>query len=48
MLPQPNWPEGHAEKIPVLLRTLAGDPSLAIVPMAWASGIAIAVKRATS
>jgi predicted O-methyltransferase YrrM len=46
MLPQSNWPEGHAAKIPVLVRELAGDESLTIVPLAWASGIVLAVKRA--
>ena len=25
MLPQPNWPEGHAEKVPALLDRLAAD-----------------------
>ena len=46
MLPQENWPEGHAAKIPPLLKTLANDPHLTIVPMTWASGIVVAVKRA--
>ena len=45
MLPQANWPEGHAEKVPALLRKLAGDPGLVMVPLAWASGLAVAVKR---
>lgn len=45
MLPQANWPAGHAEKVVVLLEQLAGRKSLAIVPLAWASGIVVAVKR---
>jgi predicted O-methyltransferase YrrM len=45
MLPQANWPDGHAEKVPVLLRQLASRKSLAIVPLAWASGVVVAVKR---
>jgi len=45
LLPQQNWPEGHAAKVPVLLQRLAADPSLIIVPLAWASGIVIAVKH---
>jgi predicted O-methyltransferase YrrM len=45
MLPQANWPAGHAEKVPVLLRQLAGEKSLSIVPLAWASGVVVAVKR---
>jgi hypothetical protein len=45
MLPQANWPAGHAEKVVLLLEQLAGRKSLAIVPLAWASGIVVAVKR---
>src|SRR5271167_1181873 len=45
MLPQDNWPEGHAEKVPLLLQALAGDDNFAIVPMSWGSGIVVAVKR---
>jgi predicted O-methyltransferase YrrM len=45
MLPQPNWPEGHAAKIPALLSKLAGDPALINSPMSWSSGLVIAVKR---
>lgn len=45
MLPQPNWPEGHAEKVPVLLDRLANDKRFLICPMAWASGIVVAVRR---
>jgi predicted O-methyltransferase YrrM len=44
MLPQANWPDGHAAKIPVLVRELARDERLTIVPLAWASGIVLAVK----
>jgi predicted O-methyltransferase YrrM len=45
MLPQPNWPEGHADKVPVLLDRLAGDERFMICPMAWASGVVAAVRR---
>jgi predicted O-methyltransferase YrrM len=44
LLPQPNWPEGHAEKIPPLLYTLSSDPRFVSLPMAWASGIAVLVR----
>jgi len=44
LLPQPNWPEGHAEKIPSLLYTLSADPRFVSLPMAWASGIAVLVR----
>lgn len=45
LLPQPNWPEGHAEKVPVLLQTLAAQTDWVFVPIPWSSGIALAVKR---
>lgn len=45
LLPQPNWPEGHAAKVPQLLQTLADDARFELTSMAWASGLAIAVRR---
>jgi len=44
MLPQPNWPEGHAVKVPGLMAQLAARPDFRMVPLAWASGIVIAVR----
>jgi predicted O-methyltransferase YrrM len=46
LLPQPNWPEGHGEKIPPLIERLAAHEDFQIVPMTWASGIVLAVKKA--
>jgi predicted O-methyltransferase YrrM len=46
MLPQPNWPEGHAAKVPLLIARLAADTRFQIVPMDWASGAVIAVRKA--
>ena len=45
MLPQPNWPEGHAEKVPRLMDQLAADERFVIVPIVWATGIVFAVKH---
>ena len=45
MLPQPNWPDGHADKVPVLLDRLASDERFLICPMAWASGIVVAARK---
>lgn len=45
MLPQANWPEGHAEKVPVLTRALAEREDFVIVRVSWASGIVVAVRR---
>ena len=44
MLPQPNWPEGHAPKIPVLIEALSRTADLSVVPLAWATGLVIAVR----
>lgn len=46
LLPQPNWPTGHAAKVPVLLETLAGRANLAVTTLPWSSGVAVAVRLA--
>jgi predicted O-methyltransferase YrrM len=46
MLPQANWPAGHAEKVPTLLAELASHPQLRLVRLAWSSGLVIAARRA--
>lgn len=48
MLPQPSWPDGHAAKIPLLMNALASHPDFDIVPLIWATGLVIAVRRSTS
>jgi predicted O-methyltransferase YrrM len=45
LLPQPNWPNGHAEKVPVLLKRLAADTRFHMAPLQWASGVAVAVRK---
>jgi predicted O-methyltransferase YrrM len=45
LLPQPNWPEGHAAKVPDLLDTLRRRKDFVMSPMNWATGLAVAVKR---
>lgn len=44
MLPQPNWPEGHAEKVERLISILEGRSDLMISKMSWASGIIVGTK----
>jgi predicted O-methyltransferase YrrM len=44
MLPQANWPAGHAAKVPVLMEQLAHHPAFRILPMVWASGVVVAVR----
>ncbi len=45
MLPQPNWPEGHAEKAAALVDELEKKEGLFITKQNWATGIIIAVKK---
>jgi predicted O-methyltransferase YrrM len=45
MLPQPNWPEGHAEKVAQLVSTLESMENFHITKLSWGSGIIIATKR---
>lgn len=45
MLPQPNWPEGHAEKVLRLINTLEGRNDLLLVKQVWATGIIVGVKK---
>lgn len=46
MLPQPNWPEGHADKVTNLIQTLENDDRFQLVKMNWASGVIILAKKA--
>jgi predicted O-methyltransferase YrrM len=45
MLPQSNWPDGHAAKVPLLLEALAALTNFEMTPMAWASGLVIMVRK---
>jgi predicted O-methyltransferase YrrM len=45
MLPQTNWPAGHAEKAQVLTERLARQEDFTLVPMVWGSGIIVAVRK---
>jgi predicted O-methyltransferase YrrM len=44
MLPQANWPEGHARKVPVLVADLAGKAGFRLVSLAWSSGLVIVAR----
>ncbi|OIN58572.1 O-methyltransferase [Arsenicibacter rosenii] len=46
MLPQPNWPEGHAQKVQNLIETLENDLRFKRLKMNWASGVIILVRVA--
>lgn len=45
MLPQPNWPEGHAEKVAHLVATLEQREDFRLTKLSWASGVMLAVRR---
>ena len=45
MLPQENWPAGHAEKVAKLIDTLERRNDFHMTKLSWASGIVIATKR---
>jgi len=47
MLAQPNWPEGHAQKVAHLVNALEQRRDLHITKMSWASGIIVATKLST-
>lgn len=45
MLPQPNWPDGHAEKALNLINLLETRDDLSVTKQVWATGIIVAVKK---
>jgi predicted O-methyltransferase YrrM len=45
MLPQPNWPDGHHEKVSKLLGYLENRDDLILTRQVWATGIVVAVKK---
>jgi predicted O-methyltransferase YrrM len=45
MLPQPNWPQGHAPRVDALVERLRSHPDLTTVTLGWASGLVIAARR---
>jgi predicted O-methyltransferase YrrM len=47
LLPQANWPDGHAPKVLALVNKLEADQRLVVCKLSWSSGIIIATRRAT-
>ncbi len=45
MLPQPNWPAGHDEKVAALASQLEARTDVRLVKMAWSTGIMLMVKK---
>jgi len=48
MLPQANWPPGHAEKIPKLIDQLASRVDFEVLPLIWASSVVMAIRKSIS
>lgn len=44
MLPQPNWPEGHAERVESFIEMLDQRSDLTLTKLNWSTGIIIVVK----
>jgi predicted O-methyltransferase YrrM len=44
MLPQPNWPEGHAERVLPLIADLASRAEFRIASLAWSSGLVLVAR----
>lgn len=44
MLPQPNWPDGHAEKVAALVTNLEQRKDFRVTKLSWASGVVLATK----
>ncbi len=44
LLPQANWPEGHAAKVPALIDAIERRSGFVTVKLSWASGLMIAVR----
>jgi len=45
MLPQPNWPDGHAEKAAALVSTLEKQENFHVTKPSWGSGVVLATRR---
>jgi predicted O-methyltransferase YrrM len=43
--PQPNWPDGHAPRVPILIDDLERRAGLRSVKLAWGSGVMLVVRR---
>lgn len=46
LLPQANWPEGHAPNVPKLLNAIEERRGFVSVRLAWASGLMLVVRTA--
>lgn len=47
LLPRPNWPEGHKEKVVELINRLEEMGTLNLTKMNWSTGLIVATKTST-
>jgi hypothetical protein len=45
MLPQPNWPEGHAAKAEALIELLENRTDFNLTKMNWSTGVILMAKK---
>lgn len=45
LLPQPGWPDGHAQKVSGFLERILQRDDLAIVRLQWSTGVLLGTKR---
>jgi predicted O-methyltransferase YrrM len=45
MLPQPNWPAGHAKRVDAFIEMLESRKDLILTKMNWSTGIILVVKK---
>jgi len=45
LLPQSNWPDNHAGRVPIFIEALKSKPELSVEYREWASGILIAKRN---
>lgn len=45
LMPQPNWPEDHAPKVPRLIQELERRHEFTTVRLSWATGLMLVVRR---
>ena len=45
LLPQPNWPDGHEEKVVGFIKNLEARKDFAVLKMHWSTGVLMAVKK---
>ena len=45
LLPQANWPDGHAPKVPLLIEEIERHNEFVTVRLAWGSGMMIVTRR---